>query len=171
MKIAIFLPNGEPDNSFRSWKSPFRFHSHRIWQSDINEMALYRQVASSYITKSLDQPMKLIHANLISTISLGENKLTGTVPLEMESLPLLETFHFHGNNLTGNADLIVCNATDTSLAIADAGADCLEEVECSCCRFCCDDKICCDRPENGEGDWKCAGKQRRLLDNDLAHVN
>lgn len=35
-------------------------------------------------------------------VLLGENLLTGTIPSEMETLPVLAAIHLHGNDFTGD---------------------------------------------------------------------
>ena len=93
-------------------------------------------------------------------IDLRSNSLTGTLPDSFRNLENLEELFLQKNDLTGTFDF-VCDGLDireqtqtgkranlNANAVTDKGvsnfyADCLEEVECSCCTACCSDAEGC----------------------------
>ena len=74
----------------------------------------------------------------LEELFIGANNFSGTLPIEMTNLSL-QKFHFQTNKLWGDADPVACHSD----SIQEAGADCLVEIECSCCNFCCNETHCC----------------------------
>ena len=80
----------------------------------------------------------------LEELFIGNNDFSGSLPSEMTKLSLLHTFHLQRNRFWGDADPVACHSDSMR-----SGADCLEEIECSCCEFCCSDVECCLYDDNG----------------------
>jgi hypothetical protein len=68
------------------------------------------------------------------------NQLTGVVPRELSNWTSIRRATFYGNSFTGSIPAIgnnFCPRNDTSNTLT-LGADCLTEIVCVCCNYCCD---------------------------------
>lgn len=68
----------------------------------------------------------------LETFSVRDNELTGVIPATIENWVNVEIARFENNSLTGSLEGICNNA----MALQNVSADCLLEVECSCCDRC-----------------------------------
>ena len=73
-------------------------------------------------------------------IDLYYNSLQGTIPTELGLLTSLQWLSVCDNFLTGAVPNEVCALRDINGgSLEDLYADCVEEVECTCCNGCCVD--------------------------------
>jgi len=68
----------------------------------------------------------------LETFSVRDNKLSGVIPVTIDNWVNVQIAHFRNNNLTGSLEGICNNAMD----LQTVTADCVSEVECSCCNVC-----------------------------------
>mmetsp|Transcript_254 Transcript_254/g.227 ORF Transcript_254/g.227 Transcript_254/m.227 type:complete len:107 (-) Transcript_254:41-361(-) len=83
-------------------------------------------------------PQELGFLSALTTVSLYNNQLYGTIPLSYVRLVDVEKFYAQGNSLTGLVDFMCENK------IRDMRADCQgpsgsTQIQCQCCRLCCQD--------------------------------
>lgn len=74
---------------------------------------------------------------LSRTLNLRRNRLSGTVPSELQQLSRLEELQLDFNNFSGEVASELCNLRDFFLEIlvADCGGS-QPKVSCSCCTEC-----------------------------------
>jgi len=68
----------------------------------------------------------------LETFSVRNNELTGVIPVTIGNWVSLQIARFENNNLTGSLEGICNNAAN----LQNVTADCVSEVECSCCNVC-----------------------------------
>lgn len=68
----------------------------------------------------------------LNTLGLNNNRFSGSIPDQFLALTSLSTFRVHANELTG----VMPFCTSDSIRIRDLIADCLIEIECTCCTLC-----------------------------------
>ena len=111
-------------------------------------------VATNNITGPL--PDEFGNLSAMRELFISGNELTGTVPIGVANLPGLQRFYLHDNHFVGNLnDEGLCAADPaytfrTNSNLTEVGADCTDEVVCSCCSFCCKLDECCNLLENGD---------------------
>ncbi|KAG7354040.1 two component regulator [Nitzschia inconspicua] len=79
-------------------------------------------------------------------LKLQNNEFTGLVPVGFSSLLKLEELRIENNSLTGSVPLFVCQSLVTDKVFNNPTvfvSDCIAEVECSCCQYCCGDGVGC----------------------------
>jgi len=119
----------------------------------------------SYYTASnnITGPLPDEFGNLLDLkeLFISGNKLTGTIPIGVTDLPLLERIYLHDNMFDDdlNGDRLCAiepsfNFINNS-SFVEVGADCTDEVVCSCCNFCCTYDECCSLKEDGTGERRC----------------
>ena len=75
-------------------------------------------------------------------LSLHTNLLNGQVPASLSALGRLNTLRLEANDLTGTVPTSVCAVFNNTYPVFVA--DCLGELVCPCCMFCCEDGTNCD---------------------------
>ena len=90
-------------------------------------------------TLEYSEPMLTIIHPSSEFLSLNNS---GTIPTEFAKLSYLETLSFRHTNITGNVEEVICR---DGFEWDGVYADCVEELECSCCVNCCTNEECCDR--------------------------
>ena len=80
-------------------------------------------------------PEELGELEFLTNIYLHENKLAGTLPASFHKLTQLGSLRLYQNDLTGDISEEMCNLK-THFGLGYIAADCIDEVECSCCDKC-----------------------------------
>jgi Leucine Rich repeats (2 copies) len=76
-------------------------------------------------------PTELGKMTELTSLDLEDNQLTGTIPSELSKLTSLKYLYLAENSLTGSGDSV---CTIPSLEVYRA--DCVSEMDCSCCTNC-----------------------------------
>ena len=82
-------------------------------------------------------PSELGMAVTLQWVAFDHTGLTGTVPTELAQLTQLSVLSFEGTSVVGTIPNEIC------MMGIQVAADCITEVQCSCCFECCFDDIGC----------------------------
>ncbi|CAJ1930819.1 unnamed protein product [Cylindrotheca closterium] len=99
-------------------------------------------------------PSELSRATLLRNLILHDNNLSGTIPTSFGALSRLATFRVEANNLTGIVSTSICNVFNESVPAFIS--DCIAELDCPCCMFCCEDPGVCQCQLEGELEFLCS---------------
>ena len=101
-------------------------------------------VYGNSLTGTIPTELRLLTS--LQGLSVDDNSLTGTIPTELGMLTSLQRLWVNDNSLTGAVPNEVC-----ALRNINGGsmwymyADCVEELECTCCTYCCVDGGGCSK--------------------------
>eukprot|EP00545_Synedropsis_sp_CCMP1620_P004694 CAMPEP_0119008432 /NCGR_PEP_ID=MMETSP1176-20130426/3690_1 /TAXON_ID=265551 /ORGANISM="Synedropsis recta cf, Strain CCMP1620" /LENGTH=884 /DNA_ID=CAMNT_0006960759 /DNA_START=72 /DNA_END=2726 /DNA_ORIENTATION=- len=109
--------------------------------SELGQLTRLSEIALSTNQFTGPIPSELGRLSNLNSLYLAANLLTGRVPVEISTLPTLEFMFVHKNNLTGDFGSSFCARVD---GLDELGADCVEEVICTCCTYCCDSNDVCN---------------------------
>ena len=133
---------GENGGKLTNIESFFQFYMNEITgtiPTELGKMTRLREIAMSVNKLSGDIPSELGLLSNLSSLFLAANQLTGTVPSELAQLPALEFMFLQGNELNGDLKPFC----DRPNWLDQLGADCVAEVQCTCCTYCCDERELC----------------------------
>jgi hypothetical protein len=94
-------------------------------------------------------PVEMGRLVLLRRLLLNNNLLTGLIPLSLANMEGLTQLDLSSNDLVGSVPPFVCNALVTDRVTNNARpalftSDCISEVDCPCCQYCCDDATGCE---------------------------
>ncbi|KAL3942648.1 MAG: hypothetical protein SGBAC_003196 [Bacillariaceae sp.] len=98
-------------------------------------------------------PSELSGAILLRNLMLHNNTLIGTIPASFKALSRLTTFRVEANDLTGIVSGNICDVFEESVPVFVS--DCIVELDCPCCMFCCEDPGVCQCQLEGELEFLC----------------
>jgi hypothetical protein len=114
-------------------------------------------LSNNKLTGSL--PFELGKMVNLRGLELQNNKLTGLVPTGFSSLGKLEVLRLEFNAFTGVVPVVVCQSLVTDQVFNNPTlfvTDCMGEIECSCCQYCCADDVGCEcQFANTDNDFLC----------------
>jgi Leucine-rich repeat (LRR) protein len=113
--------------------------------TELGQLRPIRNLNLSFNRLSGPLPPELGQLENLLSLQLQENQLTSVVPMSFSNLVKLEQLRLEFNSLTGTVPPLVCQNLvwdrifDATLFLTD----CVEEIECSCCQYCCEDAVGC----------------------------